>query len=83
MTLAATLEFQEGCTNLSFDGTNAPNSIYRHGMLPALAEVVPGAADSVVNIHAREPPNLLFAMDGRAGRPKSSRPLAACNRAAT
>ena len=38
MVLSATLGFEEGCTILSYDGANAFNSIYRHSLLPALAE---------------------------------------------
>ena len=41
MALTATLRLEEGCTILSYDGTNGFNSIYRHRLLPALAEIVP------------------------------------------
>ena len=41
MALTATLDFEEGCTILSYDGGNAFNSIYRHRFLPALAESFP------------------------------------------
>ena len=61
MALTATLGFQEGCTIASYDGENAFNSIYRHRVLPALAEIVPSVAS---NLYAREPPKLLFALDG-------------------
>ena len=40
MALTATLGFKEDCTILSYDGAKAFNSIYRHRLLPALAEIV-------------------------------------------
>ena len=64
MALTATLGFEEGCTILSYDGANAFNSIYRHRFLPALAEIVPSVVSYASNLYAREPPKLLFALDG-------------------
>ena len=64
MALTATLGFEEGCTILSYDGANAFNSIYRHRFLPALAEIVPSVVPYASNLYAREPPKLLFALDG-------------------
>ena len=64
MTLIATLGFDEGCTILSYNGANAFNSIYRHRFLPALAEIVPSVVPYASNLYAREPPKLLFALDG-------------------
>ena len=64
MALTATLGFEEGCTSLSYGGANAFNSIYRHGFLPALAEIVPSVVPYASNLYAREPPKLLFALDG-------------------
>ena len=61
----ATLGFEEGCTILSYDGANAFNSIYHHNrFLPALAETVPSVVPYASNLYAREPPKLLFALDG-------------------
>ena len=62
MALTATLDFEEGCTILSYDGANAFNSIYRHRFLPALAEIVPSVVPYASNLYAREPPKLLFAL---------------------
>ena len=64
MALTATLGFQEGCTMLSYDGANAFNSMYRHRFLPALADVVPTVVPYAANLYAREPPKLLFPLDG-------------------
>ena len=64
MAFTATLDFEEGCTILSYDGANAFNSIYRHRFLPALAEIVPSVVPYASNLYAREPPKLLFALDG-------------------
>ena len=64
MALTATLGFEEGCIILSYDGANAFNSIYRHRFLPALAEIVPSVVPYASNLYAREPPKLLFALDG-------------------
>ena len=64
MAFTATLGFEEGCTILSYDGANAFNSIYRHRFLPALAEIVPTVVPYASNLYAREPPKLLFALDG-------------------
>ena len=64
MALTPTLVFEEGCTNLSYDGANAFNSIYRHRFLPALAEIVPSVVPYASNLYAREPQKPLFALDG-------------------
>ena len=64
MAFTATLGFEEGCTILSYDGANAFNSIYRHRFLPALAEIVPSVVPYASNLYAREPPKLMFALDG-------------------
>ena len=40
------------------------NSIHRHRYLPALAENVPLVVPYASNLYAREPPKLLFALDG-------------------
>ena len=64
MALTVTLGFEEGCTILSYDGANAFNSIYRHRFLPALAEIVSSVVPYAPNLYAREPPKLLFALDG-------------------
>ena len=64
MAFTATLGFEEGRTILSYDGANAYNSIYRHRFLPALAEIVPSVVPYASNLYAREPPKLLFALDG-------------------
>ena len=65
MAFTATLSFEEGCTILSYDGANVFNSIYRHRFLPTLAEVVPAVVPYASNLYAREPPKLMFALDGR------------------
>ena len=62
MAFTATLGFKEGCTIFSYDGSNAFNSIYR--FLPTLAEIVPSVVPYASNLYAREPPKLLFALDG-------------------
>ena len=64
MALTATLCFEEGCLILSYDGANAFNSIYHNRFLPALVETVPSVAPYASNLYAREPPKLLFALDG-------------------
>ena len=64
MALTATLGFEEGCTILSYDGVNAFNSKYRHSFLPAPAKIVPSVVPCASNLYAREPPKLLFALDG-------------------
>ena len=56
--------FEEGCTILSYDGANAFNHIYRHRFLPALAEIILLVVPYASNMYAREPPKLLFALDG-------------------
>ena len=65
MALIATLGFEEGCTIRSYDGANAFSSIYRHRFLPALAEIVSSVVPHAANLYAREPPKLLFALEGR------------------
>ena len=57
MAFTATLGFEEGCTILSYDGTNTFNSIYRHRFLPALAEIVPSVVPYASNLYVREPQN--------------------------
>ena len=64
MALTATLGLEEDCTILSYDGANAFNSIYRHRFLPALAKIVPSVVPYASNLYEREPPKLLFALDG-------------------
>ena len=64
MAQIATLGFKEGCTILSYDGANAYNSIYRHRLLRALAEIVPSVVPYAANVYARELPKLLFALEG-------------------
>ena len=64
MAFTATLGFKEGCTILSYDGGNAFNSLYRHKFLPALAKIVLSVVPYASNLYAREPPKLLFALDG-------------------
>ena len=41
-----------------------PLTAYRHRFLPALAEIVPSVVPYASNLYAREPPKLLFALDG-------------------
>ena len=64
MALTATLGFEEGYIIFSHDGANAFNSIYRHRFLPALAEIISLVVPYASNLYAREPPKLLFALDG-------------------
>ena len=64
MAFTTTLCFGEGCTILSYDRGNAFNSIYRHRFLLALAKIVPSLVSYASNLYAREPPKLLFALDG-------------------
>ena len=64
MAITATLGFKVGCSILSYDGVNSFNSIYRHRFLPALAEIVPSGVPYSSNVYVREPPKLLFALDG-------------------
>ena len=64
MAFRATLGFEEVCTILSYDGANAFNSLYHHRFLPALAEIVPSVVPYASDLYAREPPKLLFALDG-------------------
>ena len=59
MALTATLDFEEGCTILSYSGANVFNSIYRHRFLPALAEIVLSVVPYASNLYARETPKLL------------------------
>ena len=62
--LIATLGFEEGCTILSYGGANPFNTIYRHRFLPVLAEIVPSVVPYSANLYAREPPKLLFVLEG-------------------
>ena len=64
MAFTATLSFKEGCTILSYDRANAFNRIYRHRFLPAVAEIVSSVVPYASNLYVREPPKLLFALDG-------------------
>ena len=64
MALTVKLGFEGGCTILSYDGANAFHSIYRHRLLPALAEIVSSVVPYASNLYAREPPKLRFALDG-------------------
>ena len=64
MAFTATLGFEEGCTILSYDGANAFDSIHHHRFLPALAQNIPSVVPYSSNLYAREPPKLLFALDG-------------------
>ena len=50
MALMATLGFEEGCAILSYDGTNAFNTIYRHRFVPAVAEIVPSVVPYAANL---------------------------------
>ena len=62
--LTATLGFKEGCTIFSYDGGNAFSRVYCPRFLPALAEVVASVVPYASHLYAREPPKLLFALDG-------------------
>ena len=64
MAFTATLGFEEGCTILSYDGPNVFNRIHRHRLLPTLAKIVPSVVPYASSLFAREPPKLLFALDG-------------------
>ena len=64
MALTATLGFEEGCTIISYGGENAFNSTYRRRFPPALAEIGPSLVPYASNLYAREPPKLMFALDG-------------------
>lgn len=44
MALAAKIAYEEGCTVLSFDGTNAFNSVHRYRLVPAPSQGSPGRA---------------------------------------
>ena len=50
MALMATLGFEEGCAILSYDGTNAFNTIYRHRFVQAVAEIVPSVVPYAANL---------------------------------
>ena len=64
MAFTVTLGFEETSTVLSYNRANAFNSTYHHRFLPALAEIVPSVVPYASNLYAREPPKLLFALDG-------------------
>ena len=64
MALTATLAFEESCIIISYDGENAFISVYHHKFQSALAEIVPSVVSYALNLYAREPPKLLFALDG-------------------
>ena len=63
MAVTVTLGFEECCTILSYNGANAFNSLYCHKFF-ALAKIVPSVVPYASNLYAREPPKLLFALDG-------------------
>ena len=56
----ATLAYQQGYTLLTYDATNAFNSMSRRTILPALADLIPPALPYALNVYAREPPRLLY-----------------------
>ena len=64
MVLTVTLDFEEDCTIFSHNKANAFNSTYCHRLLPALAEIVPLAVPYASNLYAREPPKLVFVLNG-------------------
>lgn len=65
MALTVKLAYDEGCTVLSFNGTNASdNSVYRHRSLPAVAEIISPVGRYTVNAYGKEPPKLLYPMGG-------------------
>lgn len=66
MAVAANPTDEECCTVLSFDGTNAFSSIYRHRILPALAATIPLVERYASNEYDRDPPKLLCAMEDGA-----------------
>ena len=43
---------------------NTHTHIYRHRLLPALAEIVPSVVPHASKWYARGPPKILFALDG-------------------
>ena len=51
-------------TLLSYDGVNALNIIYHHTFPSELAEIVPLVVLYAANLYAREPPKILFVLDG-------------------
>ena len=64
MALTAPLGFKEGCTILSYDRVKTFNSICCDRVLPTLTEIVPTLVPYAPHLYAREPPKLLFALDG-------------------
>ena len=56
--------FEEGCTIISYHRVKTLNGICRDRCLPALTEIVPTLVPYAPNLYAREPPKLLFALDG-------------------
>ena len=50
--------------NLINTHTHTHTHTHRHRFLPALAEIVPSVVPYASNLYAREPPKLLFALDG-------------------
>ena len=54
MALTTTSGFQEDCPIFSYDGANAFNSMYRHRVLPALAEVVSTVVPYAANLIQRD-----------------------------
>lgn len=55
LALIAELAFTEGCMVLSFDGIIAFNSMYRHSILAAPAEIITPIGRHAINIYKREP----------------------------
>lgn len=65
--LTVKLAYDEGCTVLSFDGINvSDNSVYRHRILPAVADIISPVRRCAVNAFGRELPKLLYPMGGGA-----------------
>ena len=44
--------------------THTHTHTHRHSFLPALAEIVPSVVPYASNLYVREPPKLLFGLDG-------------------
>ena len=54
MVLTETLDFEEECTILSYDGANVFNTLYHHSFLPELAEIIPSIVPYAPNLYARK-----------------------------
>ena len=63
MTRMAGLDCAVMC-NLINTHTHTHTHTHRHSFLPALAEIVPSVVPYASNLYVREPPKLLFALDG-------------------